>query len=347
MAAYLFPLPEPGGGPLSRYAARILIKEGFQIIELTDAVGNSIAEIIPEIGNNLYRFEVMGKQVIMPPVNLASFKHEAFGSYRYGTPVLFPPNRVKNGSFMFKGRRYSLSVNEAPHHLHGSIGYETWEVVDLGSSEDQGAFVTSRLRYATHPEILEYFPHPLTFTLTFKLKEGRLQTEGTIVNDGADEAPFAFGMHPYFSLPYESGESMELTVPAAEEWPVTREAFVTGTPSVTELIQKLNEGVNLRDFNPLDCSLISLGQGDRTCRIAMKDSGYTIAYRFDEQFPFVVLFRPDWSSSYSLEPYTYVTDAFNLPYESELTGARGIQAGEQVRFRTSMWIETEGGNLNV
>jgi aldose 1-epimerase len=333
---------------MSRYTAQTILKEGFRVIELSDSASHSIAEIIPEIGNNLYRFESRDRQVVMPPASLKSLKSDAFGAYRYGTPILFPPNRVKNGNFMFKGRRYNLPLNEPSNHLHGEIGFHAWEVVAFGSSEDQGAFVTSRFRYSSHPEILTYFPHPLAFTITAKLKDGQLQFEGTIVNEGEDEeAPFAFGLHPYFSLPYESGEQMVLTVPAAEEWPVTNEAFVTGTPTVTEFSQSLNFGVNIRDFKPLDCALITLARGDRTCRIAMKDSRYTIAYRIDEQFPFVVLFRPDWSSAYSLEPYTYVTDAFNLPYEPELTGARGIKPGEAVRFSTSMWVETEGGTSSV
>jgi aldose 1-epimerase len=331
---------------MSRYSAQTIFKEGFRVIEISDSKSHSIAEIIPEIGNNLYRFETAGRQVIMPPASLSSLKIDDFGAYRYGTPILFPPNRVKNGNFMFRGGKYNLPRNEAPHHLHGQLGREAWEVVDFGTSEDQGAFVTSRFRYASHPEILRYFPHPLTFTLTTSLRNGLLQLEGTIVNEGEDEAPFAFGLHPYFSLPYETGERMVLTVPAAEEWPVTNEAFVTGTPRITDFSRKLSDGVDLRDFKPLECALISLAHGQRTCRIAMKDSGYTIAYRFDEQFPFVVLFRPDWSSAYSLEPYTYVTDAFNLPYEPDLTGARGIQAGEEVRFTTSMWVETEGGTSN-
>jgi aldose 1-epimerase len=136
-------------------------------------------------------------------------------------------------------------------------------------------------------------------------------------------------------------------MPAAAEWPVTNEALVTGTPAVTELSRKLNDGVNLRDFKPLDCSLVSVADGDGCCRIALKDSGYTIVYRLDQLFPFVDLFRPDWSSSFSLEPYTYVTDGFNLPYAPELTGARGIRVGEELHFTTSIWVETEGGTSNV
>jgi aldose 1-epimerase len=335
------------GSSMSQYSVQTLQKEGFSVIELRDTGSGSLAEIVPEIGNNLYRFESGGRQVLTPPASLISLKNDAFASYKYGVPILFPPNRVKNGNFMFKGRMYNLPLNEPDNHLHGELGSRAWEVIDLGVSEEQGAYVTSRFRFADHLEILRYFPHPLSFTVTCRLQDGRLHMDGVIINEGEDEeAPFAFGLHPYFSLPYESGEQMILTVPASGEWPVTNEAFVTGTPAVTQWSQNLNEGVNLTEFPPLHCTLVSLSEGDRICRIALKDSGYSVAYWFDEQFPFVVLFRPDWSSAFSLEPYTYVTDAFNLPYVPEITGAKGISPGEEIRFATSMWIEPvqqEGG----
>lgn len=86
--------------------------------------------------------------------------------------------------------------------------------------------------------------------------------------------------------------------------------------------------------------MLTLDPGaDQVCRISLGDSGYSIAYQVDRQFPYALLFRPDWDDSFSIEPYTYVTDAFNLPYEHELTGAQGIRAGEERCLRTVLWIE--------
>jgi aldose 1-epimerase len=99
--------------------------------------------------------------------------------------------------------------------LSGELCSRACEVIDFGASEEQGAYVSSRFRFGDHPEILRYFPHPLSFTVTCRLQDRRLHKDGVIVNQGEDEeAPFAFGLHPYFSLPYESGEHIILTVPA-------------------------------------------------------------------------------------------------------------------------------------
>jgi aldose 1-epimerase len=326
---------------LRRYTAKPVIEEGLSVMVLSDTGSNAIAQILPEVGNNLFRFESGGRQIILSPNNLSSFKDDPLASFKFGTPILSPPNRIKKGRYTFKERVYNLPLNEPPdHHLHGEICSKGWKVLEFGASEEQGAFVTSRFLYASHPEIVAYFPHQLCFTVTYRLHEGRLYMSTAILNEGEEEAPFAFGLHPYFEIPFESGEKIVLKVPAMAEWPVTQEAFVTGRPSVTDFSRNLNDGVSIANYPQLGCSLLSLSDEDRTCRIEMKDRGYAIAYQLERQFPFVVLFRPDWASAFSLEPYTYVTDAFNLPYEHELTGARGIRVGEEIRFTTSLWMES-------
>ncbi|UJF35567.1 aldose 1-epimerase [Paenibacillus hexagrammi] len=328
---------------MSRYTAQSIMKEGYSVIVLNDAHHDATAEVIPEAGNNLYRFESGGHEVILQPVSLKMLRNEPFANFKYGTPILFPPNRVKNGRFIFRGRTYCFPLNEPPsNHLHGEICSRAWEVLEYGATEELGAYVVSRFRYELHSDIMAYFPHSITFTFTYRLFEGRLHLNGTIVNEGEDEAPFAFGLHPYFSIPFDGGEELMLTVPAMEEWPVTNEAFVTGRPSITPFSRSLKEGVAISSYPQLGCSLLSLEEedGNRVCRLEMKDRGYSIAYQIDRQFPFMVLFRPDWASAFSLEPYTAVTDAFNLPYEHELTGVRGIRSREEVSFRTCLWVDS-------
>ena len=278
---------------MSRYAAYAAIKEGYSIIVLTDSGSHASAEIIPEVGNNLFRFEIDGHQVIMPPLSLQALKNDATTAFKYGIPILFPPNRVKNGHFTYNGRDYSLPLNEPGNHLHGEISTKGWEVLEFGVSEELGAFVTSRFLYASHPEILAYFPHRLSFTITYRLYEGRLHMSATIFNEDEVEAPFAFGLHPYFYVPFVSQREIILRIPNLEEWPVTNEAFVTGIPSITPFCRDLNEGVSIASYPELGCSLLSLGGADLTCRIEMRDLGYAIAYQLDHQFPYVVLFRPD------------------------------------------------------
>ncbi|WP_258234993.1 aldose 1-epimerase [Paenibacillus agaridevorans] len=326
----------------SQYEARQHERDGAIVYELNDARHKAVAEIMPEAGNNAISYSWRDIQVLSPPPNAAAFRDDLGARTLYGTPILFPPNRIKGGTYIFNGNRYQLPINEPPHHhLHGELLQRAWSVTDYGASNEHGAYVTGRIELAAHADIMDYFPHKLTFDVTHRLYEGRLLMEATISNHGKQSAPFAFGLHPYFHLPPEKETSVQLTVPAREEWPVTNEAFVTGLPSRSALAEKLNdgEGISLRDYQELGCSLVTLADGERVSRIYMKESGYRIAYETDRSFPFLVLFKPDWSSAFSLEPYTYVTDAFNLPYDAGLTGSRGIEPGEVVQLRTAMWVE--------
>ncbi|WP_308639533.1 aldose 1-epimerase [Paenibacillus silvisoli] len=330
---------------MSRYTAECRKQDGFTIVALTDSANESAAELLPEIGNNLYRFTTDGREVIRTSVSMQTLKDETFAASKYGTPILFPPNRIQQGQFEFRGRGYQFPINEPPdYHLHGELIVRAWEVLDYGASDENGAWVTSRLRYADYPDILAYFPHELTFTITYRLVDGKLYMDSVIQNDGADEAPFAYGLHPYFSLPYESDNGIKLQVPARDEWPITNLSFVTGQPSPTETSRQIAQaGIPLGTYPELGCTLLTLDpDAEPVCRIALPQAGYTIAYQLDRQFPYVLLFRPNWDQAFSIEPYTYVTDAFNLPYAHELTGVRGIQAGEQCKLTTVLWVENEG-----
>ncbi|SDW17989.1 aldose 1-epimerase [Paenibacillus sp. CF384] len=327
---------------MSRYAVETLKQDGLTIIKLSDTLSGSIAELLPEVGNNLYSFTTGGREVIKTSISLATLKNEKFASSKYGTPVLSPPNRINKGTFTFQDRTYHFPINEPPdYHLHGELSVRAWEVLDCGATDEQGAWVTSRLRYENYPDILAYFPHLLTFTITYRLLDGRLGMDSCIKNEGSDEAPFAYGLHPYFSLPYESDPRLTLHVPAAAEWPITNLSFVTGLPAVTELSEAIQSGIELADYPELGCTLLTIDpESDCITRLVLPNAGYTIAYQLDTQFPFVLLFRPNWDQAFSIEPYTYVTDAFNLPYEHELTGVQGIKAGEERTITTSLWIES-------
>lgn len=325
---------------MSRYAVEKKQVEQEIIYRLRDQQTDMEAEVIPAVGFNLFRLKAAGQQAILSPPSLKMLKEEPEAHFQYGTPILFPPNRVKGGTFTYNGKSYQLPLNEPTNHLHGEICYRSWKVMDQGASDEQGAYLTAQFQYSDHADILEYFPHPMVFTLTYRLHDGQLDLKGKIENRGEEEAPFAFGLHPYFVVASEHQDQVEIVLPATEEWPVTQEAFVTGLPEVTELSERMNQGVPLTDFPAGSCWLFRLRK-DQPCLIRDRKRGLVLSYDVDDSFPFMILFRPVWAQAISFEPYTYVTDAFNLPWESSLTGARGLGAGEIFTFQTRMAMEKE------
>lgn len=330
---------------MNRYTVERIDPETYPVFRLRDAAADAVADIVPGVGSNLIRFDVGGRAIVHSPLSVRALKHETFAAFRAGVPILFPPNRVKRGEFAYNGRTYRLPINEPPnYHLHGEICSRAWEVIRARANEEDGASIECRFRYAAHPDLLAYFPHQLTFTVSFRLKDGELHMGGDIRNEGPDEAPFGFGLHPYFAVPFREGGRIELTVPATAQWPVTNEALATGEPSATRFAEALNGGTDISGYPLAGCSMLSLAEGGAECRIRMVDQGYAIRYRVGPEFPYLLLFRPDWAESFSLEPYTCVTDAFNLPYPPEKTGAIGIKPGETIAFSTSIAVEQAIGD---
>lgn len=323
---------------MSRYSVKKQEREEITFI-LQDQETDTEAEVIPEVGFNLFRMETAGQSIILPPPALKDLKEKPEAHFKYGTPILFPPNRIKGGSFTFKGRNYQLPLNEPTNHLHGEICFRPWKVVEMGASDEAGAYLTAQFRYRDHADLMSYFPHAITFTLTYRLKEGELFLAGSIRNEGEEEAPFAFGLHPYFVVSSQHQDQIDILLPAAEEWPVTQEAFVTGLPEKTSFSDRLNEGVPLSEFSAGSCWLFRLRDHRQPCMIRNRQTGMVLSYQVDPSFPYVILFRPVWADSISFEPYTYVTDAFNLPWENQVTGARGLAADQKFTFETKIWIE--------
>lgn len=323
---------------MNGYHVELIDNGDYTAVQLHDSSSQAKATILPGCGNNLIAYECRGKPVIVPPPDIHAFVSEADIRTWFGTPILFPPNRVKGGRFHFEGTDYDLPINEPPHHhLHGDLPRKPWVIDAYGAAEENGAYVTCSFHFKDHPDILAYFPHELSFTVTYTLYKGRLDMHIAAANQGRKRAPFAFGLHPYFAVP--AAEACTLSVPAAQQWPITPLSFVTGEPLATVLCEQFRQGVALADYPELGCTLLTLSEDDRTCRFDMKEAGYRIAYELDRSFPFVLLFKPSWAEAFSIEPYTYVTDAFNLNYPKELTGARGIDPGEELHLSTGLWVE--------
>src|SRR5690606_28815702 len=109
----------------------------------------------------------------------------------------------------------------------------------------------------------------------------------------------------------------------------------------TAFSETIKSGMTLETVNDLDCWLVTLDQHqDAICEIDYVDLGKSLIYQIDSKaFPYVVIFQPDWTNAISLEPYSYVTDGFNLPWSSETTGAKGIKPNEQINFHLSIQVK--------
>lgn len=310
------------------YHVERIEEEGCKVVVLKDEQHDAFIRVIVDIGCNVTRFRTGGRELLVPPRDLKQLRKM---SAHFGYPVLFPPNRISGGRFEWRGRKYQFPLNaDGVHHMHGELKDRPWRVVDFGSSSERGAWLTASFSIPEHADIYAYFPHKLRFTLTISLHEGKLYYEGTIANEGDDEVPLAAGLHPYF--PVEPDDIVQIDV--WREWPI-QGAFVAGAPNVSDTAIQVGKGIRIHELPSEGYRLFELAPtSDRYhAAIHRPSNGTTIVYEMDASFRYLVLFKPSWSQAVSLEPYTCVTDAFNLDLPPEVTGARGIHPGQQYAFR--------------
>ncbi|WP_025852662.1 aldose 1-epimerase [Paenibacillus ehimensis] len=331
---------EKGRGAPVRYRVCSEWRDGREHVILSDDRTGSEAFIIPGIGCNLIRCRLEGHETIEGPPHLSML---AEYSAEYGVPLLWPPSRIAGGTFAFRGRRYTFPQHEGGHHLHGDIRHLPWEVVSLSASETEGAWMTAELRATDHPGWYAYYPHEVALRLTYRLKEGRISAVLDAVNEGRDEAPYGFGIHPYFTLSGDALEETEVAVPAEFQYDTSELVGIGRLPERTVLCRQLDGGLTVSALPAeLDHVLLRLVPGKRECRLTRRRSGIRIVFGFSENLAHAVVFVPEWAHAVSLEPWSSITDAFNSPLPAEWTGLSGLEGGQAVRFEWQWHVERLG-----
>lgn len=301
---------------------------------LKDHKADAWAELVPGIGNHMVRFEVQGKQVLLSPPNTAALKEKPS---HFAVPILFPPNRISEATYTYKGRTYTFPKKPGTnYHIHGELNHKPWIVTETGVDE-HGAYIISTFRYTDHPEMFKYYPHPLEFRQTYRLYNGQLTCILDIDNEGEDEAPLAVGYHPYFKV--NSEHEISIVIPSKQEWPLSDDGFVMGEPVSTELSRMLPQGMDFAMVNPTG-HLFEMPWGQTNqCEIRDKEEGTKIVFESSKEFPFLLLFKPPWADAISLEPYSYITDGFNSYLPPDKTGVRGLEAKDTFRSEWKLKVE--------
>ncbi len=263
----------------------------------------------------------------------------------YGTPVLFPPNRIADGTFVFQGTEYRFHINEpADHnHSHGLVFGERWEL-DAAECEGDGILLRVRFDSAAHPAVLAQFPHRFGIELAYRLTDNVLMQETAITNRDDRAFPWGIGFHTTFRFPFRSGDDLAnctFALHADRQWELNERFLPTGRLFDIPFREEMRRGMSLVN-RPLDDVFVAAGEGDGDNEAVLYDGniGLKIIYCCDRRFGHWVVYNDDARQGYLCpEPYTWVTNAPNLPLPETVTGLRVLQPGETAVVRTKLTIE--------
>lgn len=322
---------------MERYSCVYLTREGERICQLRDNETESIVDIAVSFGMNIVRYAIRDEDIILQPPSLSALRQFPF---RFGIPLLCPPGRTSNGTFSHRGKRYELPLNYGTHNMHGLAGTNSWQVHRMEADPEVGAAVHASYVNGEKPERQSCYPQNLHMTLTCRLQEGRLSIEGTVSHAGVIPAPVALGFHPYFKA---KRAATMLQIPNCTQWPIDCEGTISGLPVYTKLAERLSRGMALSELQGhlhfFQIHAEASAEKTYRCTIHDRESGRRVAFHVDPLFSKLAVFIPPWGDAISLEPHSCVPDAFNLPFESALTGVRELSPGETLTYRWGISLE--------
>ncbi|TDQ36430.1 aldose 1-epimerase [Aureibacillus halotolerans] len=292
--------------------------------------------VVPKWGSNLIsiRHNATDYPILREPESLQQYEERPM---LYGTPVLFPPNRLADGKLHFRDRTYDFDLTEPDrnNHIHGLVHNQPFRLVSH-KADDHGAEIITEYRSAEDGYAMRQFPHDFRLRLIYRLQNAALTVTAEVENLGAEAFPWGLGYHTTFT--HETGEdSFKLTVDKKWELDATR---LLPTEKWEDFdAAKWQEGFSLKNV-ALDDAFYN-GQAKERNQMVLdsKKAPVQITYGADENFLHWVIYTGTGDLGFVCpEPYTWITNAPNLKIGEGVTGVQVLQPSEKKAVSTTIQI---------
>ena len=288
----------------------------MQIITLRDRPSGTVANILPGLGFNCFRFgrEMDGQSIdwLWAEAEFETGERRPSGS---GIPILFPfPGRMQGARFEYDGRTFDLEPRDGRGNaIHGFVLDRPWNVIEQTETKAVGQFHAAR----DAPGVLDSWPADFGIRVTYEVSARTLRMEVVVDNPGERTLPWGLGLHPYFRVPPADGKSADtggedyrVTVPAAT-WCELSEMLPTGKRFPAEGARHLAAGLPFAEtgFDDVFTDL-TFERGVCTCTIASPSGRGSLRVTFDDLFDHCVVYNPPHRQAICIEPYTCLPGAF-------------------------------------
>jgi aldose 1-epimerase len=336
--ALLAPLMIPAITEAANYTARKTVVDGVDVVALADAARQTEVSIATSIGNMAYEFKVAGKNYLWFPYHSpAEMKEDP----RFCcVPFLAPwANRLDQDAFWANGKKYLLNPDlgnlRRDNHqkpIHGLLNFSPeWKVAAVDADADS-AWVTSRMEFWKHPELMAQFPFAHTISVTYRLHNGELHVETAIDNLSSEPMPVGIGFHPYFQLHDAPRDQWKVHLAARDHMLLSNLLIPTGESKPVEFAdpQPLHG-------SQLDDVFTNLIRGaDGLARFWVEGTKERLTVTYGPKYTVAVVYAPPTGEFVCFEPMAAITDAFNLAHAGVYKELQSVPAGGQ--WKESFWI---------
>ena len=324
------------------YRAHKAMVDGLEVVRLTDAARQTEVSIVPSIGNQAYEMKVRGQNLFWVPFrSLSEWKAKPAMCCN---PFLAPwANRLDQDAFYANGKKYLLNGelknfrrdgNGLP--IHGLLVYwPAWEVREL-KADAKAAWVTSRLEFWRHPDLMAQFPIAHSYQMTYRLQAGELEVETVIENHAREAMPVSIGYHPYFHVTDAPQDQWKVHVAAREQVVLSAQLAPTGERRPVALTDPVSlEGTQLDDV------FTSLVRGaDGRAEFWVQGVKQRVSVIYGPKYQVAVVYAPKGRGFICFEPMAAITNALNLAHSGVYKELQSIPPGGV--WRESFWIRASG-----
>lgn len=322
---------------------------GLHAVEFS--VGDYTALLVPGTGANLVRLAHarLGAELLRTP---GPGEIDAFlgRPHVYGMPVLFPPNRIADGTYAYGGRtyRFPITIARENNYHHGILKSQPFVV---SKARDDGREVFIECRCYSNPAcdaVYRDFPHPFKCKICFRLTAAGLEQEVMFGNKGADPMPVGVGFHTPLRIPFAGGraEDYRLRLAVGDRVELDGRNLPTG-----RLLPLGGRNARLRDegLQVTECAAIEAGftvraietdgRPFRGAEVRDLRTGARVFYEADDRTVYWTLWNDGGRVPYCCpEPQSWWTDAPNAP-DPAARGFRTVPPGGRWSMKFRLWAE--------
>jgi aldose 1-epimerase len=204
--------------------------------------------------------------------------------------------------------------------------------VSEAKADDASAWVTSRLEFWRHADLLAQFPFPHTLTMTHRLRDGAVEVETSIENHGAEAMPVGIGFHPYFRLHDAHRDQWHVHLAARDHLVLNQQLIPTGERKPVEFADP--HSLSTGQLDDVFANLIRDPDGRARFHVEAGRERITVAY--GPKYTVAVVYAPKGQDFICFEPMSAITNAFNLAHDGKYGELQSVPAGGT--WRESFWM---------
>lgn len=318
---------------------------GLRAVEF--AKGGYEALLVPGIGANLVRLADMRRGVEM----LRTPEADEIGTFKahpqvFGLPLLFPPNRIEDGRYVFEGRtyRYPITIERKRNYHHGILKSEPFAVSKARETDDEVLVECRYYANAGNDAIFRDFPHEFKCKVVYRLSAAGLEQEVCFTNRSAERMPVGVGFHTPLRIPFAGGDATDYVMRAAvgEQVELNGRNLPTGRKlPLTEQFARLRDGgLQVTGCAPIEAGFTVReievdGRPYRGALVENLRTGVRTFYEVDGTTTYWTIWNNGGGVPYCCpEPQSWTTNAPNAA-DPEAAGFRSIAPGEtfSMKFR--------------